>query len=650
MGLSRQNSTSFLRPLRISLLLPIVLLAACGGQHENLATPPVTQLRAAPATTKEFSQPRNNYRITKIGQTYEVTDISGKEATVTVSEDSVLKFTDVTVNLSINNLAGSIKNEDLNSIIELYIAFFNRVPDADGLSYWITQFKQGMTLQTIADNFYAAAIIYADQTGYSKDMSEADFVRIVYKNVLGRYGQSAPPDADVQYWANNLIQKTATKASLISSMLYAAHTFKGDAQWSWVPQLLENKISTGKYFSVQQGLNYLSPQDSILKGQAIVQAISSSSASSAINLINVNDSTFAASSPINPQFTSALLSGQTFSFGSTTLRFSADGTAKIQDRNPDLTQVTWKIQNGLLEIQYASTQVLDYPAGSLKLGGIKTTAAIQEISSGRVYQLVSGTADNGEVKWGETGSVKWADGPNKDQAIDGSSVGVTTTNKPSFMQSVHNTSTRLKIDAQTIAPGKAFAGANVNSTEAMSANVLSFITENKSQFLYGLKMTSSWYLQDNYLYVNMDGDDKMPHRYSLQDQASDGTQTWLAENLSTGSAKLMSGVGYSLPTPKIDEALAIHKWTDANGTPLSYQLKADKTATSSIYKMTWEITAEGALLITSRKLSNNDLVSTSLYQPIKRVNQQWWFMQQTSNASGAVTGLKLISLIVQGPI
>lgn len=648
MGSSRQKIMSLLRPLRVSLLLPIALLTACGGQHENLAAPPTTQLRAAPSSTKEFSQPRNNYRITKIGQTYEVTDISGKEATVTVSEDSVLKFTDVTVNLNVGNLANSIKTEDLNSIIELYVAFFNRVPDADGLSYWITQFKQGMTLQTIADNFYAAAIIYADQTGYSKDMSEADFVRIVYKNVLGRYGQSAPPDADVQYWANNLIQKTATKASLISSMLYAAHTFKGDAQWSWVPQLLENKIATGKYFSVQQGLNYLSPQDSITKGQAIVQAISSSSASSAINLININDSAFAASSPIKQQFSSELLSGQTFSFGSTTLRFSADGTAKIQDRNPDLTQVTWKVQNGILEIQYANPQVFDYPAGSLKLGGVNTTAALQETSTGRMYQLVSGTADSGEVKWGETGTVKWSDGANKGSEIDGSSVGVTTTNKPSFLQSVHNTATRLKIDAQMISVGRSIAGAMVNTTNSLSANVLFFVSDTKAQFLFGQKSLVSWRLQDNYIYLNLDGDDQSSHRYSLQDQTADGTQIWLAENPNIGSAELMSAISFSQPTPKLDEALAIHKWADAKGTPLTYQLKADKTTTSSSYKMTWEITAEGALLITSRKLNNNDLISTTLYQPIKRINQQWWFMQQTTNSTGTMTELKLTSLIDQG--
>lgn len=639
-----------LRPSQPISLLLLLLLNACGGQHENLAATTAPQMRAAPSSTKEFSQARNNYRITKTGTSYEVIDISGKEASVIVSEDNLLKFTDVTVNLKVSGLAESIQAEDLNRIIELYVAFFNRVPDADGMAYWIAQFKQGVSIQSIADSFYAAAIIYADQTGYSKDMSEADFVRIVYKNVLGRTGQSAPPEADVQYWANNLIQKTATKASLISSMLYAAHTFKNDANWSWVPRLLDNKITTGKYFSVQQGLNYLSPQDSITKGQAIVQAISSSSSASAIELINVNDSAFATNSSLQQQFLSASLVGQTLRVDSTTLRFSADGTAKMEDRNPDLKQVTWKVENGILKLQYANPQVLDYPAGSLKFNGTKTTAAVQEISTGSLYQLVSGTMDSGEVKWGETGTVKWADGPNKGQDIDGATVGLTTTNKPSFLQNIRNTSARLTLDAQIIAPGKAIAGAIVNSIDSLSANVLSFGSEGKAQFLFGAKKISTWRLQDNYLYIDMDGDDKIQHRYSLQGQAADGTQTWLFENLSNNEAKLMSGISYGQPTPTLDDSLATHKWTFVNGTAFSSLFKADKTVVpSGGGKMTWEITKDGALFVTLRNPYNNNLIWTTLYQPLKRLDQQWWFMRQTSDANGTATNIDLLTLLDQGP-
>ena len=446
----RPKSSSLTAPCHLGILLSALLLSACGGQSDVRGSAPTTQMRAAPSTLKEFTQVRNNYRISKTDQGYDIIDLVGKEGSVSVGADSALKFSDVTVNLAIGALADSIPSKDLNSLIELYVAFFNRVPDADGLAYWIGQIKQGVSLETIANNFYNAAIIYADQTGYSKDMSEADFVRIVYKNVLGRYGQSAPPEQDVQYWANNLIQKTATKASLISSMLFAAHSFEGNAEWGWVPQLLDNKISTGKYFSVQQGLNYLNPQDSISKGQAIVQAISADGAAQALQLINITDNNFTLSNSLLPGFSTEQLAGQTLSFGKEfTITFNADGSAKISDRNPNLTRLTWQVKQGSIELKYEAAQVLDYPAGSLKIAGVPTPNAIQETSTGRIIALVSGTSSNGEVKWGETGTVKWSDGPKAGQVLE-ASVGVTTTNQASYPLSVHSVATRLKLDANSV--------------------------------------------------------------------------------------------------------------------------------------------------------------------------------------------------------
>ena len=50
-------------------------------------------------------------------------------------------------------------------------------------------------------------------------MSNADFVKVVYKNVLGRSGTTAPPEADVTYWANQIATGADTRGSLINTML-----------------------------------------------------------------------------------------------------------------------------------------------------------------------------------------------------------------------------------------------------------------------------------------------------------------------------------------------------------------------------------------------------------------------------------------------
>ena len=177
----------------------------------------------------------------------------------------------------------------LNSLIELYVAYFNRVPDADGLSYWIDQYKSGMTLNDIGNSFVVAAIQFSSLTGYSAIMTNAEFVQQIYKNVLGRTGATAPPAADVNYWANNLATGADSRGTLVKTMLTAAHAFKGDAVWGWVANLLDNKVEAGHIFAVNDGLSFNTGADSISHGMAIAAAVTSNDIAQAIQLIGVTD-------------------------------------------------------------------------------------------------------------------------------------------------------------------------------------------------------------------------------------------------------------------------------------------------------------------------------------------------------------------------
>jgi hypothetical protein len=230
----------------------------------------------------------SGYSLTKIGNSYTVGSNTGVDGTDTVTNVEALKFADKTVNLTIQAKAAAAPQADVQNLAELYVAFFNRVPDADGLSYWIDQKAGGLSLNQIADSFYAAGIVYSEQTGFTTDMTDADFVRLVYKNVLGRSGATAPPDGDVNYWAGDIHSGNATRGSLISTMLYSAHTFKGDGEWGWVADLLDNKIAVSKTFAIEWGLNFNTPQDSITQGMAIAAAITPTGTQEAIALIGVS--------------------------------------------------------------------------------------------------------------------------------------------------------------------------------------------------------------------------------------------------------------------------------------------------------------------------------------------------------------------------
>ena len=269
-------------------LLLIGILSACSGQQDDAKTPspaPI-QYQAPPiisTNSASFNGPRSNYTVNLTNDSINVTDNVGSDGNVILATSvELLKFTDISINLAIAKTATSIGSNDLTSLIELYIAYFNRVPDAEGLSYWIGRFKAGMTLDQIGESFYSAGVLYSSQTGYTATMSNSDFVRIIYKNVLGR------PDPDqegVDYWSGRLDTGRETRGTLVQKMLTSAHTFKGDITYGWVAQLLDNKGLVGKEFSVLQGISYIDPNDSVSKGITIAATITPNDTSVAKGLI-----------------------------------------------------------------------------------------------------------------------------------------------------------------------------------------------------------------------------------------------------------------------------------------------------------------------------------------------------------------------------
>ncbi len=277
-----------------------LLLASCGGGNTNTSSTSTVALSGPPAAapaanTATMTGPRNNYSIKRTAASFTLTDRGFAGGTTTLlSSHTAVQFSDFIVNLQIGDKSKTIPAATLNSIIEMYIAFFNRVPDANGLAYWIDQSKAGMTPDAMANNFYATALLYSDVTHYTKDMSNTDFVKMIYKNVLGR---TEVDQQGLDYWTAALAKPAGTagaetRGTLIKAIVAAAHGFKGDAQYGYVADLLDNKIAVGTYFAVQQGLNYLTDADSITNGVAIAAAVTATDISAAKSIIGVNDPTF----------------------------------------------------------------------------------------------------------------------------------------------------------------------------------------------------------------------------------------------------------------------------------------------------------------------------------------------------------------------
>ncbi len=81
-------------------------------------------------------------------------------------------------------------------IARLYFAYFLRIPDYAGLQFWINQYKNGMTLDAISQQFAASP----EFTSTYGSLSNSQFVTLVYNNVLGR----APDAGGLSFWTGQL--------------------------------------------------------------------------------------------------------------------------------------------------------------------------------------------------------------------------------------------------------------------------------------------------------------------------------------------------------------------------------------------------------------------------------------------------------------
>lgn len=164
-------------------------------------------------------------------------------------------FGDAPVNLDAFDSAVNVSPGDFAQIIELYIAYFNRAPDAVGLLFWANAFAEGTTLPQMA-----ALFVDQDETraAYPPGLSNSDFVTVVYDNVLGRVGDQAGFD----FWLNALNTGGVSRDQFILGVLEGA---KADpppgASQAFIDQqladraYLENKTDIGTHFAITRGMS-----------------------------------------------------------------------------------------------------------------------------------------------------------------------------------------------------------------------------------------------------------------------------------------------------------------------------------------------------------------------------------------------------------
>ncbi len=92
-------------------------------------------------------------------------------------------------------------------VYRLYVAFFLRTPDASGLAYWVSVRDGGASLDAIAASFSTSA----EFQGEYGSLGNADFIELVYHNVLARQ----PDAAGTSYWQSLLAAGTDRGAMMV---------------------------------------------------------------------------------------------------------------------------------------------------------------------------------------------------------------------------------------------------------------------------------------------------------------------------------------------------------------------------------------------------------------------------------------------------
>jgi serralysin len=208
--------------------------------------------------------------------------------TDTINTIEILEFADRSYNMLAAAKAATIDAAGLNALVDLYVAYFNRVPEASGLSYWIDQYAGGKALSTIAVEFYQAGIQFSEVTGYTADMPLEDFVRVLYTNVLARTGANTPTTDEVGYWLDQVSTGAVTREGMVARFLNDARLFYDDANVGYVPRLLDQKVEFGKLHAITYGLDYNDNQTAITTTVSLAAAVTPTDHDGAIAMVGLS--------------------------------------------------------------------------------------------------------------------------------------------------------------------------------------------------------------------------------------------------------------------------------------------------------------------------------------------------------------------------
>jgi phospholipase/lecithinase/hemolysin len=199
-----------------------------------------------------------------LGATIRLTDRSGVDGSDLLSGIETLDFGGVGFDLTRHDDAASLSAHKFRMLTEVYVSYFDRAPDALGLTFWADAFATGASLTQIAQDF---ALSDEALAVFPPDLPDGDFVHAVYLNTLGR----AADDAGFAFWSDALATGGVSRAQFVLAVLDGTRAAAPDtapadfgAQQAADRAYLDSKVDIGLYFSAILGMSDVADAEEVM--------------------------------------------------------------------------------------------------------------------------------------------------------------------------------------------------------------------------------------------------------------------------------------------------------------------------------------------------------------------------------------------------
>ena len=134
-------------------------------------------------------------------------------------------------NLSMDFVYSTEYQNNVAPVVRLYFAYFNRLPDTGGLTFWINSYTSGShSLNQISDSF-AGSSEFSSTYG---SLDNAGFVNLIYTNLFNR----SPDQGGYDYWLGQLDSSAITRGAAMV----------GYSESDEYKQLMNNRVSIVSYY------------------------------------------------------------------------------------------------------------------------------------------------------------------------------------------------------------------------------------------------------------------------------------------------------------------------------------------------------------------------------------------------------------------